>query len=41
VKGYEEHVDLHIVPFIGSKKLSDLTVPAINAVTDQLREAGL
>jgi integrase len=41
VKGYEEHVDLHIVPFIGSKKLSDLTVPAVNAFTDQLRETGL
>jgi integrase len=41
VKGYEEHVDLHIMPFIGSKKLSDLTVPAVNAFTDQLREAGL
>jgi integrase len=41
VKGYEEHVDLHIVPFIGSKKLSDITVPAVNAFTDQLREAGL
>jgi integrase len=41
VKSYEEHVDLHIVPFIGSKKLSDLTVPAVNAFTDQLRDAGL
>jgi integrase len=41
VKGYEEHVDLHIVPFIGAKKLSDLTVPAVNAFADQLREAGL
>jgi integrase len=40
VKGYEEHVDLHIVPFIGAKKLSDLTVPAVNAFADQLREAG-
>jgi integrase len=41
VKGYEEHVDLHIVPFIGAKKLSDLTMPAVNAFADQLREAGL
>lgn len=40
VKGYEEHVDLHIVPFIGSKKLSDMTVPACNAFADHLREAG-
>jgi integrase len=40
VKAYEEHVDLHIVPFIGSKKLVDLTVPAIHAFADQLRDAG-
>jgi integrase len=40
VKGYEEHVDLHIVPFIGAKKLSELTVPAVNAFADQLRDAG-
>jgi integrase len=40
VKGYEEHVDLHIVPYIGAKKLADLTVPACNAFADQLREAG-
>ncbi|MBA2400590.1 MAG: site-specific integrase [Bradyrhizobium sp.] len=37
---YEEHVDLHIVPFIGAKKLVDLTVPAVNAFADELREAG-
>lgn len=40
VKGYEEHVDLHIVPFIGAKKLADLTVPTVNAFADQLRDAG-
>src|ERR1700722_10303407 len=40
VKGYEEHVDLHIVPFLGAKKLSELTVPAVNAFADQLRDAG-
>ncbi|MEY9360761.1 hypothetical protein ABH994_003482 [Bradyrhizobium yuanmingense] len=40
VKGYEEHVDLHIVPFIGAKKLSEITVPAVNAFADQLRDAG-
>jgi integrase len=31
---------LHIVPFIGAKKLSELTVPAVNAFADQLSEAG-
>jgi integrase len=40
VKGYEEHVDLHIVPFIGAKKASEMTVPAVNAFADQLRDAG-
>jgi integrase len=40
VKGYEEHVDLHIVPIIGAKKLSELTVPAVNAFADHLRNAG-
>lgn len=40
IKGYEEHVDLHILPFIGAKKLIDLSVPAVNAFADQLRDAG-
>jgi hypothetical protein len=39
VKGYEEHVELHIVPFIGAKKLVELTVPAVHAFADQLRDA--
>jgi integrase len=40
IKGYEEHCELHIYPFIGAKKLSDLTVPAVNAFADRLAEAG-
>src|SRR5260221_2144076 len=40
IKGYEEHVDLHIVPLIGAKKLVDLTVPAVNAFADELVRAG-
>lgn len=40
VKGYEEHVKLHITPFIGAKRLSEITVPAVNAFADQLRDAG-
>jgi integrase len=40
IKGYEEHVDLHIGPLIGNRKLADMTVPACNAFADQLREAG-
>jgi integrase len=40
IDAYEQHVDLHIVPFIGAKKLSDMTVPAVNAFADQLGLAG-
>jgi integrase len=40
IKGYEEHCELHIYPFIGAKKLSDLTVPAVNGFSDQLRDGG-
>ena len=40
IRGYEEHTDLHIYPFIGAKKLSEMTAPAINAFADRLREDG-
>src|SRR5258706_11981734 len=40
IKGYEEHCELHIYPFIGAKKLADLTVPTVNGFADQLRAAG-
>lgn len=39
IRGYEEHTELHIYPFIGSKKLSDLTMPAIGEFADRLRES--
>ena len=38
IRSYEEHGDLHIYPFIGAKKLSDLNAPAVNAFADILRE---
>jgi integrase len=41
VDAYKQHVDLHIVPRISAKKLSDLTVPAVNAFADELRESGM
>jgi integrase len=41
IDAYQQHVDLHIVPRIGAKKLSDLTVPAVNAFADQLRDDGM
>ncbi|MDN5003990.1 tyrosine-type recombinase/integrase [Bradyrhizobium sp. GCM10027634] len=40
VRSYEEHVELHIKPFVGAKKLAELTAPTINAFADKLREEG-
>jgi integrase len=40
IGAYEEHCDLHIYPFVGAKKLSDLNTPSINAFADRLREEG-
>jgi integrase len=37
---YQQHVDLHIVPYIGTVKLSRLSAPAVNAFRDQLLDAG-
>ncbi|WP_420408282.1 tyrosine-type recombinase/integrase [Hoeflea sp.] len=37
---YGQHLRLHIVPMIGTVKLSKLNVPAIRAFQEQLREAG-
>ena len=37
---YREHVDLHIVPFIGATKLSKLTLPTLSHFHDSLLDAG-
>lgn len=37
---YRQHVDLHIDPFIGGDRLSKITVPAVRAFQDRLREDG-
>jgi integrase len=34
------HLKLHIAPFIGRVKLAELTTPKVNALLDQLRDAG-
>jgi integrase len=34
---YREHLNLHIVPLIGTTRLSQLTVPAVRAFEDKLR----
>jgi integrase len=40
IRARRQHLDLHIVPFIGRDKLSDLTVPGINQLNAKLRDAG-
>jgi integrase len=40
VKQYREHLTLHIVPFIGDIKLSDLTAPTVRKFENTLREQG-
>jgi len=40
VDDYRRHLRLHIVPFLGAKKLSQLTVPSIRAFEDELVAAG-
>ncbi|MGC1750675.1 MAG: site-specific integrase, partial [Pseudolabrys sp.] len=37
---YQQHLRLHIVPFMGRTKLSKLTAPAVRAFADKLREEG-
>ena len=37
---YRQHLDLHIAPLIGTKKLNELTVPALRTFQDQLRASG-
>lgn len=37
---YRQHLTLHIAPLIGRVKLSQLSVPAVRAFQDQLRELG-
>jgi integrase len=38
VKQYLEHVDQHIVPFIGATKLSEISAQAVRKFEDRLRE---
>jgi len=40
IKRYREHLDQHIVPIIGSLKLSDLNVPTVRNFEDKLRADG-
>jgi integrase len=40
VESYKQHLEQHIVPYIGRMKLAALTVPAVRAFMDELRHAG-
>jgi len=40
VESYQQHLDQHIVPFIGAVKLSQLTVPLVREFMDRLRKDG-
>ncbi|ORE94055.1 phage integrase family protein [Stappia sp. 22II-S9-Z10] len=40
VDQYERHSRLHIVPYLGARRLTEMTVPVVRAWQDQLRDAG-
>jgi integrase len=40
VESYQQHLDHHIVPYIGAVKLSQLTVPGVRNFMDRLRSDG-
>lgn len=40
VNQYRQHLDLHIVPFIGTKRLNEISVPAVRVFMDTLRDKG-
>lgn len=37
---YRQHVDLHILPFIGKQRLTAIRTPTVFALRDQLQDAG-
>jgi integrase len=40
ILAYRQHIDLHILPYTGTVKLSRLSAPVVNAFRDQLLDAG-
>src|SRR5262249_44638007 len=40
VEPYRQHFEHHIVPYIGTARLSQLTVPAVRFLMDRLRKNG-
>ena len=37
---YRQHVDLHIIPFVGDRRLNEVTVPFVRTFLDDLRANG-
>ncbi|RIY01476.1 site-specific integrase [Aureimonas flava] len=40
IASYEQHLRLHMEPFIGATKISALSIPALRAFEDELRKGG-
>jgi integrase len=40
IEQYRQHLELHIVPFIGETRLNAVSVPALRAFEEQLRDEG-
>jgi integrase len=40
VESYRQHLSAHLIPYIGTRKLSELTVPAVRELMDRLRKDG-
>jgi integrase len=40
IRGYRQHVELHIAPRLGGRRLAQLSTPAVNAFVDQLLDDG-
>ncbi|MEO4000335.1 tyrosine-type recombinase/integrase [Mesorhizobium sp. CAU 1732] len=40
VNQYRQHLDLHIVPFIGTKRLNEISVPMVRGFMDALQDNG-
>src|SRR6476620_10206879 len=39
IRSYQEHIDRHIMPRLGHVRLTDLTLPKVNAFKDNLRSS--
>lgn len=40
VDQYQQHLTLHIIPFLGTRRLNDISVPVLRAFEERLRDEG-